>query len=85
MASGKGNNRLGDIGREIMSSLGEGLQTGDFSGLNQEGTYTIRTDDGTMSRPFVIGSTKTYSAMMYDALNGLKSYPLARQDRKELL
>ena len=43
MASGKGNNRLGDIGREIMSSLGEGLQTGDFSGLNQAISDSVET------------------------------------------
>ncbi|MBQ7562750.1 MAG: 5-bromo-4-chloroindolyl phosphate hydrolysis family protein [Lachnospiraceae bacterium] len=43
MAAGKGNNYLGEIGKQIVSSLGDGLQTGDFSGLNRAISDSVET------------------------------------------
>ncbi|MBQ8094262.1 MAG: glycoside hydrolase family 9 protein [Clostridia bacterium] len=68
-----------EFGREVFSGLtelygldrdsGDSLQKIDFTVLTDEGTYTIRTNDGRTSRPFRIGCTQAYSAMMFDALN----------------
>ncbi|MBQ7487029.1 MAG: glycoside hydrolase family 9 protein, partial [Clostridia bacterium] len=51
------------------SDSGDRIQQLDFSGMNQDGTYTIRTSDGAQSRPFTIDGGRMYSAMMFDALN----------------
>ncbi len=47
---------------------GDSVQVLDFSGFNQEGTYTLKAGDS-VSREFTIGGTDTYSGMLYDALN----------------
>ena len=41
----------------------------DFSDLIDEGTYTIRAENGAVSREFSVGIQETYSSMLYDALN----------------
>ena len=41
----------------------------DFSDLHNEGTYTIETADGAVSREFSIGIKETYSSMLWDSLN----------------
>ncbi|MBR0133355.1 MAG: glycoside hydrolase family 9 protein [Lachnospiraceae bacterium] len=48
---------------------GDYVQILDFSELGKTGTFTIETEDGQTSRPFKIGNTDDYSAMLFDGLN----------------
>ncbi|MBP3238623.1 MAG: glycoside hydrolase family 9 protein [Lachnospiraceae bacterium] len=48
---------------------GDRVQILDFSKLDKTGTFTIKTEDGQTSRPFKIGNTDDYSAMLFDGLN----------------
>ncbi len=41
----------------------------DFSEFNEKGRFTLKTDDGAVSREFSIGDSDTYSALLYDSLN----------------
>ncbi len=45
------------------------VQVLDFSDFDDEGTFTIETEDGSTSREFVIGDSSAYSEMLYDSLN----------------
>ena len=47
---------------------GDSVHILDFSEVTDEGTYTLKAGDA-VSREFIIGSTETYSGMLYDALN----------------
>ena len=47
---------------------GDSVQVLDFSNFTEAGTYTLEAD-GSVSRPFTIGGTDTYSGLLYDALN----------------
>ena len=69
---------LDESGKEVYSGksepMGEDADSGDkvhkldFSEVKEEGTYTLKAGDA-VSRSFTIGSTDTYSGMLYDALN----------------
>ena len=41
----------------------------DFSEYDEPGRYTLKAENGAVSREFAIGDSETYSAMLYDALN----------------
>lgn len=41
----------------------------DFSALKTPGTYTIKAEDGSVSREFAIDDSVKYSALLYDSLN----------------
>lgn len=41
----------------------------DFTKLDKEGKYTIKTADGKKSRQFAIGNSEIYSQLLYDSLN----------------
>jgi len=64
--------RLTDNG--VWESSGEQVKMGDFSKLNDPGTYRIQTDDGSLSYAFIIGSNIFLDA----AIDGLKSFYLQR-------
>ncbi|MBQ3968230.1 MAG: glycoside hydrolase family 9 protein [Lachnospiraceae bacterium] len=48
---------------------GDNVHILDFSDLEDEGVYTIKAENGASSREFSIEDAKTYSALLYDALN----------------
>ena len=48
---------------------GDNVHTLDFSDLDTPGTYVIYAEDGSFSRAFGIGVSRTYSSMLYDSLN----------------
>ena len=41
----------------------------DFSDFNDEGTFTIKADNGAESHEFTIGDNPSFSALLYDSLN----------------
>lgn len=69
---------LDESGKEVFSGesepMGEDADSGDnvhildFSDLTDAGTFTLKAGNA-VSREFSIGSTETYSGMLYDALN----------------
>jgi len=48
---------------------GDNVHVLDFSDFNEKGVYTIKADNGAVSREFAIGDSQTYSALLYDSLN----------------
>ncbi len=48
---------------------GDEVHVLDFSDFNQPGTYTLKSEDGAVSREFTIGGGEMYSYMLYDSLN----------------
>lgn len=48
---------------------GDTVHVLDLSKLDDEGTFTIEADNGSVSREFRIGAGTQYSAMLYDSLN----------------
>ncbi|MCR5742115.1 MAG: glycoside hydrolase family 9 protein [Lachnospiraceae bacterium] len=51
------------------SDSGDTVHKLDFSDFNTAGTYHIETSNGQSSRTFAIDDNKSYSALLYDALN----------------
>ncbi len=48
---------------------GDEVHVLDFSDFNNPGIYTLKTEDGAVSREFTIGGGEMYSYMLYDSLN----------------
>ena len=48
---------------------GDSVHILDFSDVKDEGTFTLETADGAVSREFSIGIREQYSALLYDSLN----------------
>ncbi|MCR5718563.1 MAG: glycoside hydrolase family 9 protein [Oscillospiraceae bacterium] len=48
---------------------GDSVHILDFSDFTQEGTFTLETAEGAVSRAFSVGVREQYSSMLYDALN----------------
>ena len=55
------------LGHDVDSD--DGVHIINFTDFDEEGTYTIETEDGEESREFTIGEPSVYSDMLYDSLN----------------